>query len=129
MPGHSSCKALFWFVPEKNHCPRADSKLSFCVQQKDGFCLGLLQVHLPHSETVHNHLPEVFLLRVQMHIRIFLLSEECMDLFQKTHMPVIIDFIQNECEKQKMLSESHSDDHKRDYSEINLAFRKVLEIR
>ena len=44
-------------------------------------------------------------------------------------MPVIIDFIQNECEKQKMLSESHPDDHKRDYSEINLAFRKVLEIR
>ena len=43
-------------------------------------------------------------------------------------MPVIIDFIQNECEKQKLFSESFPDDHKRDYSEINHAFRKALEI-
>ena len=44
-------------------------------------------------------------------------------------MPVIIDFIQNECEKQKTLSESHPDDHKRDYSEINHAFRMALGTR
>lgn len=44
-------------------------------------------------------------------------------------MPIIIDFIKNECAKQKMLSESLPDDHKRDCSEINLAFRKALDVR
>ena len=42
-------------------------------------------------------------------------------------MPVIIDFIQAECAKQKSISESFPDDHKRDYSEINRAFRMALE--
>jgi hypothetical protein len=42
-------------------------------------------------------------------------------------MPVIIDFIQNECAKQKIISESLPDDHKRDYTEINEAFRMSLE--
>lgn len=44
-------------------------------------------------------------------------------------MPVIIDFIHNECEKQKRLSESLPDDHKRDYTEINQAFRIALDIK
>ena len=42
-------------------------------------------------------------------------------------MPVIIDFIQNECAKQKIISESLPDDHKRDYTEINEAFRMASE--
>ena len=42
-------------------------------------------------------------------------------------MPVIIDFIQNECAKQKMISETLPDDHKRDYAENNDAFRMVVE--
>ena len=45
----------------------------------------------------------------------------------KPQMPVIIDFIQNECAKQKTVSESLPDDHKRDYTEINQAFRMALE--
>lgn len=41
-------------------------------------------------------------------------------------MPVIIDFIRKECERQKQLSESAPDDHNRDYTEINNTFRKTL---
>ena len=41
-------------------------------------------------------------------------------------MPVIIDFITEECEKQKQLSDAAPDDHKHDYSTLNAAFRKAL---
>ena len=44
-------------------------------------------------------------------------------------MPIIIDFIEKECARQRIISESFPDDHKRDYSGINLAFRKALEVR
>ena len=41
-------------------------------------------------------------------------------------MPVIIDFIRDECMWQKRLSEAAPDDHKYDYTELNEAFRSVL---
>lgn len=41
-------------------------------------------------------------------------------------MPVIIDFIRSECLRQKLLSAQALDDHKKDYSELNDVFRKVL---
>ena len=41
-------------------------------------------------------------------------------------MPVIIDFIRAECLRQKQISDSTRDDHRKDYSELNTAFRKTL---
>ena len=41
-------------------------------------------------------------------------------------MPVIIDFIREECLRQKQISEATKDDHRKDYTEINEAFRRVL---
>ena len=41
-------------------------------------------------------------------------------------MPVIIDFIQNECARQKQLSDAAPDDHRHDYEELNDAFRNLL---
>ena len=41
-------------------------------------------------------------------------------------MPVIIDFIRSECERQKQISDAAVDDHRHDYSEMNEAFRKAL---
>ncbi len=43
-------------------------------------------------------------------------------------MPVIIDFIQKECTKQKILSESLQNDHRRDFDEINQTFRMALDL-
>ena len=43
-------------------------------------------------------------------------------------IPVIIDFIQKECTKQKILSESFQDDHRRDFDEINQTFRMALDL-
>ena len=43
------------------------------------------------------------------------------------HMPVIRDFILEECPRQKSISDALPDDHKRDYSEINRAFRLALD--
>ena len=42
-------------------------------------------------------------------------------------MPVIIEFIRNECARQKNISETLPDDHCHDYAEINRAFRTTLE--
>ena len=42
-------------------------------------------------------------------------------------MPVIIDFIQSECVRQKQLSDAAPDDHRHDYGELNEAFRNLLE--
>ena len=41
-------------------------------------------------------------------------------------MPVIIDFIQSECARQKQLSDAAPDDHRHDYEELNAAFRNLL---
>ncbi len=41
-------------------------------------------------------------------------------------MPVIIDFIQSECTRQKQLSDAAPDDHRHDYGELNEAFRNLL---
>ena len=41
-------------------------------------------------------------------------------------MPVIIDFIQSECARQKQLSDAAPDDHRNDYGELNDAFRNLL---
>lgn len=41
-------------------------------------------------------------------------------------MPVIIDFIRKECERQKQISESAPDDHRHDYGELNKVFRMLL---
>ena len=41
-------------------------------------------------------------------------------------MPLIIDFIRGECSRQKILAETLPDDHKRDFTEINQAFRRAL---
>ena len=41
-------------------------------------------------------------------------------------MPVIIDFIQSECLRQKQISDAAPDDHKHDYTELNTAFCRVL---
>ena len=41
-------------------------------------------------------------------------------------MPVIIDFIQSECARQKQLSDAAPDDHRHDYGELNEAFRHLL---
>ena len=43
-------------------------------------------------------------------------------------MPVIIDFIQQECIRQKQISDEAQDDHRRDYGELNEAFRAILKI-
>ena len=43
-------------------------------------------------------------------------------------MPVIIDFIQQECIRQKQISDEAPDDHKRDFGELNEAFRSILKI-
>lgn len=41
-------------------------------------------------------------------------------------MPVIIDFIQSECVRQKQVSGAAPDDHRHDYGELNEAFRNLL---
>ena len=41
-------------------------------------------------------------------------------------IPVIIEFISEECARQKQLSEETPDDHKHDFSELNKVFRRVL---
>ena len=41
-------------------------------------------------------------------------------------MPVVIDFIRNECIRQKKISDAAPDDRRRDYTELNEAFRKLL---
>lgn len=41
-------------------------------------------------------------------------------------MPVIIDFIRRECERQKQISDAAPDDHNKDYTEMNETFRKIL---
>jgi predicted nucleotidyltransferase len=41
-------------------------------------------------------------------------------------MPIIIDFIREECLRQKYLSDQAQDDHKKDYSELNAAFCKLI---
>ena len=41
-------------------------------------------------------------------------------------MPVIIDFIQKECERQKRISDAAPDDRKHDYSALNEAFRNLI---
>lgn len=41
-------------------------------------------------------------------------------------IPVIIDFIREECERQKAVSAAAPDDHSRDYTELNDAFRSIL---
>ena len=42
-----------------------------------------------------------------------------------SQMPIIIDFIISECDKQKQISEALKDDHKHDFSELNQVFRTV----
>lgn len=42
-------------------------------------------------------------------------------------MPEIIGFIQNECLRQKQLSDGTPDDHKHDFSALNECFRSILE--
>ena len=41
-------------------------------------------------------------------------------------MPAVISFIREECLRQKRISDAAADDHRRDYSELNEAFRRVL---
>ncbi len=41
-------------------------------------------------------------------------------------IPLIIDFIRSECTRQKVLADSLPDDHKRDFTGINRAFRAAL---
>ena len=41
-------------------------------------------------------------------------------------MPVIIDFIRNECLRQKQISDAAPDDRRHDYQELNQAFRNVI---
>ena len=41
-------------------------------------------------------------------------------------IPVIIDFIREECERQKKISESAPDDHRHDYGGLNKVFRNVV---
>ena len=43
-------------------------------------------------------------------------------------MPVIIDFIRSECERQKQISDAAPDDHRHDYTELNEAFRNALKV-
>ena len=42
-------------------------------------------------------------------------------------MPVIIDFIREECRRQKEKSDAAADDHKRDFTALNECFRNVLD--
>ena len=41
-------------------------------------------------------------------------------------MPAVISFIREECLRQKRISDAAPDDHRRDYSELNEAFRAVV---
>ena len=41
-------------------------------------------------------------------------------------MPVIINFIRDECVRQKQISDAAPNDHRHDYTELNDAFRKLL---
>ena len=41
-------------------------------------------------------------------------------------MPAVISFIREECVRQKKISDAAADDHRRDYTELNEAFRKAL---
>ncbi|MBQ6321753.1 MAG: nucleotidyltransferase domain-containing protein, partial [Lachnospiraceae bacterium] len=45
----------------------------------------------------------------------------------KAQMPVIIEFIREECARQKQISDAAKDDHRHDYTELNEAFRKLLQ--
>ena len=64
------------------------------------------------------------------------LYQEIQDLLQRKaeteekvlnpQMPGIIDFIQNECIRQKQISDSAPDDHKRDLEPLNQCFRSIL---
>ena len=44
------------------------------------------------------------------------------------HMPVIIDFIREECDRQKLLSAAAPEDRSKDYSPLNAVFRKTLDV-
>ena len=41
-------------------------------------------------------------------------------------MPVIIDFIREDCLRMKQISDAAPDDHRHDFTELNAAFRKLL---
>ena len=41
-------------------------------------------------------------------------------------MPAVISFIREECVRQKQISDAAADDHRRDYSELNEAFRAIV---
>lgn len=41
-------------------------------------------------------------------------------------MPVIIDFIREDCLRMKQISDAAPDDHRHDFAELNAAFRKLL---
>ena len=43
-------------------------------------------------------------------------------------MPAVISFIREECLRQKKISDAAPDDHRRDYGELNEAFRKVVRL-
>ena len=43
-----------------------------------------------------------------------------------SQMPIIIDFIKQECENQKRISDAAPDDHNHDYAELNEVFRQVM---
>ncbi|MDD7201200.1 MAG: nucleotidyltransferase domain-containing protein [Spirochaetales bacterium] len=45
---------------------------------------------------------------------------------QHPQIPQILDFVTQECERQNLLAESAADDRKKDWQELNTAFRKVL---
>ena len=59
-----------------------------------------------------------------------LLERKAVTVEKEMHpqMPIIIDFIRGECERQKKISDSFPDDHKRDFTEINRAFRNTLDL-
>ena len=44
------------------------------------------------------------------------------------HMPIIIDFIQEECDRQKLRSAAAPEDRSKDYSPLNAVFRKTLDV-
>lgn len=44
-------------------------------------------------------------------------------------MPLIIDFIRNECARQKQISDALPDDHRHDFGELNRVFRHLIGIR
>ena len=42
------------------------------------------------------------------------------------HLPLVRDFIETECERQKQISDAAPDDHQYDYTDLNCTFRNVL---